>query len=119
MAETTNCRQRRDLPASGWPHEQGARALFEAASEQLIELADAAREHVAGELGLVLARIRAREHLDAAGRDDQVVEAAPEALAAVLDHPHPAALGAVVRAPAPPGGSTRGEAVTVLSLVSW
>ena len=97
------------LAGPGRSHQQGARALLDAAAEQGVEFADAAREDVAREAGLVLAGDEARKHLDAAGRDDEVMEPAPEALAAVLDHAQAAALGAVVRAPAPRGGSRRGR----------
>ena len=106
--------RQKGLAGAGRSHHQGARAPLDAAAEQRVEFADAAREHIAGEARLVLAGDEARKHLHAAFRDDEVVKAAPERLAAILDHPQAAALGAIVGRQLLQADHPMGEAVNGL-----
>ena len=62
-----------------------------------VELGDAALEQVAAEALALLGRDQAREHLHAAGADDEVVVAAAKRLAAALGDAQPPPLGAVDR----------------------
>ena len=66
---------------------------------------------VAGKACLVLARHETREYLDPALHDGEVVEAAPEALAAILDHPQAAAFDAVGRCQRLKANDAMGKAV--------
>jgi hypothetical protein len=78
------------------PEDERARPLFDAAAEQRIERRQAARLLIALEPRAVLKRDKARKHLYSPGLDREVVVAPAERLPAVLGHPQPPPLRAVI-----------------------
>src|SRR6185369_665478 len=64
-------------------------------AEQGIESWDAARERLADETGAVLIGDQTWKDVEAAAADGEIVEAAAVGLAAIFDHPQPAAVGAI------------------------
>ena len=78
------------------PDQQGVRAAFEAAAEQLVKLRVAARRRVAGEAPTMLGGDQPRKNPQSPGLDDEIVVAAAELDAAHLDDAEAPALRAVV-----------------------
>ena len=77
--------------------DERARSRIDPAAEQGIEFTDAAAHHSAGVFGPVLGRDEARKYADTARREDEVMIAAAEILAAAFDDAQTPPLAAIDR----------------------
>jgi hypothetical protein len=78
------------------PEHERTGSFVDAAPEQLIELANTTWHRDSVECASVFRRYKARKHLHAACRNDEVVIAATESAATELSDFHPAPFGAIV-----------------------
>jgi adenylosuccinate synthase len=81
---------------AGRSHNQRAGSALQAATQQHVQLGNAAGHDIVGEFALVFGRDQAWKHDQAAGIDNEIVIAAAESHAAELDHAETPPLGAII-----------------------